>query len=335
MRLQFPKSVPLANMGTRIEKLERLTHALGGPEIYIKRDDETGSDLSGNKVRKLEFVIADAQAKGADTLVTCGGIQSNHARATAIIGARLGMKSFLVLRGDETDEYDGNLFLDKLVGAEFKFITEEEYEIVDDIMADVAKELRVQGRSPYIIPEGASNEIGVWGYIKAAKEIKDQIGETSLHIDHIVCAVGSGGTHAGLLLGSRLFGIEAEIVSLNVGKTADYFVDRIYGIIKKTEEQFGLERHISRDEIRVIDGYVGEGYALSRPEEIHFIEEIAKLEGIILDPVYTGKALFGLVDQIRKGRFSKEAKILFIHTGGIFGLFPKRDMFFRVKRKDR
>ena len=327
MTFQYPKSIPLANLPTPITKLERLSEKWGGPEIYAKRDDLTGCALSGNKIRKLEFSVAEAIDLGSDILITCGGIQSNHARATAVTATRVGMESFLVLRGDPPSEFEGNLFLNRLVDAQFQFITKEAYEDVDTIMAEVAEALRKQGKRPYIIPEGASNEIGYFGYIRAAEEISQQLKMMNLKIDTIVLPTGSGGTLGGLLLGQRLFELKAQPRGINVCDTAPYFQDRIHDVILKMISKYGWDLTISKEEITLIDGYVGEGYALSRPEELELIAEVARTEGLILDPVYSGKTMFGLRDQIRRGQFKKGEKILFLHTGGIFGLFISNKLF--------
>ncbi len=328
MSINYPPKISLANLPTRIEKLERLSELWRGPEIYVKRDDLTGMALSGNKIRKLEFVIAEACNQGADLLITCGGIQSNHARATAIAATKLGMKSYLVLRGQEGGEIDGNLFLDLLVGAKIKYITPEDYSTrVDEIMADLAEQLKKEGHHPYVIPEGASNELGTMGYLAAIKEIVEQLEKMNLKIDYIVCAVGSGGTHAGLLLGQKLNKQDFQIIGFNVCDDEHYFVQKISRISQGAIERFGLEIDFKKEDVKIIDGYVGEGYALNRQEEIDFMKLVALEEGLLLDPVYTGKALYGLKDQISKGRFKKGEKILFIHTGGLFGLYPKKKLF--------
>lgn len=221
------KNIPrlkLANLPTPIEKLERLSAEWGGPEIYVKRDDFTGIALSGNKIRKLEFVIADAMEKSADLLITCGGIQSNHARATAVAATRLGMKSYLVLRGEAGSVKDGNELLDLLVGARIKYITPEDYSTrVNEIMLELAEDLIKQGYRPYIIPEGASNDIGAFGYIAATEEIAEQIRRLKLEIDYVVCAVGSGGTYAGLLLGQRVFNQKYQVIGFNVCDDEAFF----------------------------------------------------------------------------------------------------------------
>lgn len=329
-----PKQISLARLPTPIQKLEKLTALFGGPELYIKRDDLTGIGLSGNKVRKLEYLLADAKDQGADTLITCGGIQSNHSRATAIAATQNGMASVLVLRGERETPYDGNVLLDKLVGAEIRLVTPEQYaQRIDQIMEEVAQKLREQGRRPYVIPEGGSNPIGVWGYIRASGEIKNQLEEMDLKVDAVVTAVGSGGTQAGLLIGGKLSGLGARVVGFNVCDTAEVFQARIGRLVAETIEKYALPCQISPDEILLVDGYVGRGYALSRPEELELIKTVALQEGVFLDPVYTGKALFGLADQIRRGRFKKGERVLFMHTGGIYGLFvqEKREGLFPGK----
>ena len=307
---------------TPIERLRNFPQLPQGFEIFIKRDDLTGFSLSGNKIRKLEFIFHDVLKKNADTLITCGGFQSNHARATAILGTRFGLRSVLVLFGEDSPNLDGNLFLNKLVGAEIKYIPQDRYDELDAIMEEVSSKLKEEGRRPYIVPEGASNELGVWGYIKASLEIKKQLENTKLKIDKVVTAVGSGGTYAGLFLGSKIFNWQVQIYGINVKDTAQIFIDRIYELMMVTKEKFKLKINFEKDQIKIIDGYVGEGYAKSKKEELDLIKAVAENTGIILDPVYTGKAMYGLVDQLKKERFSKEDKILFLHTGGGFGLFP-------------
>jgi D-cysteine desulfhydrase len=326
-----PKRIALAHLPTPIHRLERMTELLGGPELYVKRDDLTGIGLSGNKVRKLEYLLADAQEQGADTLITCGGIQSNHARATAIAAAQNGLRSVLILRGESVTPYDGNVLLDRMAGAEIRLVTGEEYrQRIDEIMEGVAAELHQGGHRPYIIPEGGSNPVGVWGYIRACQEIGDQLKQMETEVDVIVTAVGSGGTQAGLIIGRELSGWPARVVGFNVCNTAEYFQGLIGRLVAETVKRYDLSVEVSVRDIVLTDGYVGRGYALSRPEELKFIRTMAREEGVFLDPVYTGKAFFGLADQIRKGLFNKKQKILFLHTGGIFGLFTpeKREGLF-------
>jgi len=326
-----PKRVRLARLPTPIHRLDRMTELLGGPEIFIKRDDLTGIGLSGNKVRKLEYLLAEAREQGADTLITCGGIQSNHARATAVAAVQSGMSAVLVLRGQSAEPYDGNVLLDRLVDAEIRLVTPEKYgQRIGQIMEQTAEGLRGAGRQPYIIPEGGSNSLGVWGYIRAAEEIGEQLKEMHLEFDVVVTAVGSGGTQAGLIIGSTLFGLTGRVVGFNVCDTADHFQGLIGRLTAETIERYRLPDQAVPREAELIDGYVGRGYALSRPEELDLIRTVARTEGLFLDPVYTGKAFFGLADQIRQGRFRKGQRILFMHTGGIYGLFTpaKREGLF-------
>lgn len=322
--IKIPEKINMANLPTKIEKMEKLSKKLGGPDIYIKRDDQTGTEISGNKIRKLEFSAAEALNKGCDTLITCGGIQSNHCRATAAVAVKLGFKCCLLLNGSNDAEVDGNLLLDKLLGAEIYFVSQKEYENRRmEVMKEIKTNMENKGLKPYIIPEGASNGIGGFGYYKAIEEIMLQEREMEVHFDGIVIAAGSGGTYSGLLLGSRILNYDAKIYGVNVCQNEKYFKDRIYEILHDSMKYIDVNLNFSKDEINIIDGYVGRGYALSREEELEFIKELAKLEGIILDPVYTGKAMYGLVQEIKKRKFSEYKNLLFIHTGGIFGIFPQ------------
>ncbi len=328
MAFRSPRRIRLARIPTPIQKLARLSQYLDGPTIYVKRDDLTGTALSGNKVRKLEFVIAEALHQKCDTLITPGGLGSNHARATAVAARQLGLHPFLVLRGEPGPVPDGNFLLDALLNAEVKFISRDEYLKRDEIMASIADELRLQGRKAFVIPEGASNEIGAFGYFLAAKEIVSQIRRQQLpQFDAVVIPVGSGGTQAGLILGFDYCGAPVSVYGVNVCDDAAYFTQRIRDIFFSFWDRFLYPKPLPFESIHLWDGYVGAGYALSRPEELEVIKLVARLEGIFLDPVYTGKAMFGLIDQIKKGTFTREMNILFVHTGGIFGLFPKRQTF--------
>jgi D-cysteine desulfhydrase len=328
MVFDFPERLTLAHIPTPIERLERLEKIFEGPELWVKRDDLTGVGQTGNKVRKLEFLCAEAQREKCDLLITCGGMQSNHARATAVAAAKLGIKSHLALRNSSGGDVDGNLFLDRLVGAETTFVTAQEFEQIDDIMARLAQELTAKGHRPYVIPEGGSNALGAMGYVLAMDELSRQLKSMRLEFDHVVCPVGSGGTLAGMIIGKWLYDVKANLFGINVCDSAEYFQDRIGGILREARKLFGLQMSVAKKDINVIDGYVGKGYALSRQEEIDLIKMVAKVEGLILDPVYTGKAMFGVMEEIRKGRFKKDERLLFWHTGGIFGLFPKKNLFF-------
>lgn len=322
------KKLRLGNFPTRIERLEKFS-TIVKEHVYIKRDDQTGTEFSGNKIRKLEYSINEAINNDCDTLITCGGIQSNHARATAAAGIKLGLKSVLVLRSDEKPELEGNYLIDKIMGADVRIISSEDYrERRQEIMENILKELEAKGRKGYIIPEGASNGIGTFGYLACFKEILEQEKEHGIVFDIIVTAVGSGGTFAGLYLGNKLTNSGKKIVGINVCDTAEYFKERVSEILKEVKTYIpDTEFEISKDDMCIIDGYVGDGYAVSRTEELDFICDFAEAEGIILDPVYTGKAMRGLYTEIKKGTFKDSKNILFIHTGGLFGLFSKRDQF--------
>ncbi len=322
------KKLRLGNFPTRIERLEKFS-TIVKEHVYIKRDDQTGTEFSGNKIRKLEYSINEAINNDCDTLITCGGIQSNHARATAAAGIKLGLKSVLVLRSDEKPELEGNYLIDKIMGADVRIISSEDYrERRQEIMENILKELEAKGRKGYIIPEGASNGVGTFGYLACFKEILEQEKEHGIVFDTIVTAVGSGGTFAGLYLGNKLTNSGKKIVGINVCDTAEYFKERVSEILKEVKTYIpDTEFEISKDDMCIIDGYVGDGYAVSRTEELDFICDFAEAEGIILDPVYTGKAMRGLYTEIKKGTFKDSKNILFIHTGGLFGLFSKRNQF--------
>ncbi len=332
--MQFPGTLNLAMLPTPMERMRRLSGVSDDFKIFIKRDDLTGFGLSGNKIRKLEYLAYEALKRKCDTLITCGGIQSNHARATAIAAAQLGLKSYLVLFEEDKPKDDGNLFLSRLVGAEVKYISAEEYQWADDIMEEVRSKLKSKGRIGYVIPEGGSNALGIWGYVKAAHEIKAQSHSKKMRIDRIVTAVSSGGTYAGLYVGSKLLKWKVRITGFNIRETSAIATERIWKLVQDHVRQFKSEISVAEAELEVIDGYVGKGYGLSRQVEIDLMKSVAKETGIILDPVYSGKAMLGLVDQVKSGDFSRKENMLFLHTGGGFGLFPVKQKFFkRVAKK--
>ena len=324
------EKLTLANLPTKIEKLERLSKEFG-TNLYIKRDDHTGSEISGNKVRKLEYLAKDAQDNGYNLLITCGGIQSNHCRATVAVATKLGMKSAVLLRIDAQPPVVGNYFLDKLMGADVKFCTRPEYSNSRaEIMEAMAEEYRKQGYKPYVIPEGASNEIGTLGYYNCMNEIVEQEKQLGITFDTVVVATGSGGTAAGLYLANELHGYGKRVVSMAVCDDIAYFteiIDRISNGAKAYLPEY-KDAQLNKENIEVIDKYVGLGYAISRPEELEFIKHVAQTEAVVLDPVYTGKAMYGVYNELKEGGALVGAKnILFIHTGGIFVLFPVSEQF--------
>lgn len=325
--LPYPPRIELARLLTPVQPLKCLSDQFG-IELYMKRDDLTGAALSGNKIRKLEFVLADARQKDADIVLTCGGAQSNHARATAVAAAMQGMGCRLLLRTPDPSNpppSEGNILLDRMAGAEIVWITPDQYDRRDEIFKREADELRRAQHKPFIIPEGASNALGAWGYIRAMEELASDIAElpggdrTAVTIVH---ACGSGGTAAGLILGARLLDLNVRVVSFNVSDDRDYFMRAIGEICESAIQAYNLNLTFDRErDIHIVDGYVGRGYAQSKPEELELLCEVARTEGIFLDPVYTGKAFYGLVQELKKDANRFGERIIFIHTGGIFGLF--------------
>ncbi len=324
------KKLNLANLPTPIQKLTHISKELG-VDIYIKRDDLTGGETSGNKIRKLEYTVAKAIDEGAQLLITCGGIQSNHCRATAAVAAKLGLRSHLVLRIDEEPPVEGNYLLDKILGAEITFISRADYsKRRAEIMQNIKEEYEKQGIKAYVIPEGASDGIGNIGYLESVKEIKKQEEELGISFQTIVCAVGSGSTYGGLFLGTKLYDPEKTVLGFNVCDDEQYFLDVCTRICRETVELLGKNIEIKPEDMHIVDGHKGIGYAISTDEELAFLIKLAREEGLILDPVYTGKAFYGLYQEIKEGKLKDLGNVLFIHTGGVFGLFPKQEQLAEV-----
>ncbi|MDP8228685.1 MAG: D-cysteine desulfhydrase family protein [Candidatus Electryoneaceae bacterium] len=343
------KTVRLAHIPTPLHRLDRLSDGWGG-DIWIKRDDLTGSGLSGNKVRKLEFLLSDAIRNSSDTIITCGGTQSNHCRATALASARLGFRCLLLLNqySNETSfdhnpsldqnnslsrsnenlnpSLDGNLLLDRLAGAELHYVADAEFHRnLPERLSKLAEKVVSQGGNPYIVTEGGSDPVGAWGYVEAAKEAMNQCRLECIKPKRIICATGSGGTHAGLLVGARLYGWDVDIISVSVCHSAPETAVRIGEIVDRMIDRYGLNIRIPFDDVKVWDGYRGLGYAKAGRDELEVIAEMARTEGILIDPVYTGKAARGLKTELVKGNI--DGTTLFWHTGGMFGLFPFRREF--------
>lgn len=322
VRYQHPDRVTRARLPTPVESARNLSTQLG-LELLFKRDDLTGSSLSGNKIRKLEYLFAEALAQGADTVVTCGGEQSNHCRATAIAAAELGLRSHLLLRTDDPKTppaAEANILLDRLVGAEIRWVSRDEYKRRAQLFVEVQGQLLAMGKKAYLIPEGGSNALGAWGYVRCVEELADQLGDRPLTI---VYAAGSGGTGAGLILGIKLLGLPWRAVAINVCDDAAYFTAIIGEIIEQAIGRWKLQLDFDRSEIEIRDGHVGIGYARSRPEELETLRDVARAEGLILDPVYTGKAFHGFRQELVRAPGSLGERVCFLHTGGIYGLFPK------------
>ncbi len=324
MALEYPRRIPLATRPTPLQFLSRASQKWGaGHRLWIKRDDLTGCTLSGNKVRKLEFITAHAIDNGYDTLITCGGLQSNHCRATAFAGAQLGLGVHLLLRGEEPAEKEGNLLLDHLAGATVNCYPKHQYlSEIDQLFQHWQAHYAGQGRKALAVPTGGSDGIGAWGYIAACEELAGDFARCEIERAHIVCATGSGGTQAGLTLGAELYALAATVWGINVCDDEQYFLDKVAADAADWRSRYGEVPHIV-PQPRVIDGYVGQGYGIAGEEVFQLIAELARLEGVVLDPVYTGKAFQGLVTEIAAGRFEGCRDIVFIHTGGLFGLFPQ------------
>ncbi|SMB93747.1 D-cysteine desulfhydrase [Desulfonispora thiosulfatigenes DSM 11270] len=309
---------------TPIEKLENFSKALGGPNIYMKRDDMLGLTSGGNKTRKLEFLVADALEQGADTLITCGAVQSNHCRLTLAAAVKEGMKCRLVLEERVADSYSpdasGNNFLFNLLGVESTKVVAGGTDLMKE-MQTIVDELAKEGRKGYIIPGGGSNEIGTLGYVSCAEEIATQLFEKSLKIDHLVTPSGSAGTHTGLVTGFIGNNMNIPITGIGVNRKKDVQEEVIYNLAKKVAAKLGINQEIPRDAVVVYDDYVGPGYSLPTDEMVEAVNLLAKTEGILLDPVYTGKAMSGLIGLIRKGVFKKGENVLFVHTGGSPALY--------------
>jgi D-cysteine desulfhydrase len=324
--------VDLAYAPTPLLKLERLSRELD-VDLWIKRDDLTGLLESGNKIRKLEFLVGDALAKGADTLITCGTLQSNCCRAVSAVAARLGLKAVLALKGNRPGEYDGNLLLDRLLGAEIRYCTDAEWERIDDVMQEMASRVRTGGGRPYVIPESGATVVGALGYLSCGREIAQQIRHGAPEFDTVAITAFSGGSQAGLLMAKQLAGLRAEIVSVPVAWEAPRVRDYVTNVMVEARSRFALPVEPPA-EIRILDGYQGAGRAEVRREELDIVLRVARLEGIVFDPVYTAKAFFGLLDRIRRAPRELGRRICFIHTGGVFSLFPFRGPLSRLLDED-
>ncbi|HEY6003402.1 MAG TPA: D-cysteine desulfhydrase family protein [Anaeromyxobacter sp.] len=323
--MNFPARVPLARLPTPLEPSPRLGAELG-IELLYKRDDLTGLELSGNKARKLELLVAEAEAEGADTLVTCGGIQSNHCRATAFAAAKRGLSSVVVLRVPDPSRppsLEANSLLDALAGAELRFVSHQGYARRAEVMASIAEELRAAGRRPYVIPEGGSSALGSLGYALAVSELRDQLpGSWREGPVAIAYAAGSGGTGAGIEMGVRLAAWSgARPLGFAVCNDAAYFVRTIAALCAEARRRWPAIPAVPEAEIAVDGGFIGPGYAQATAEGLALIRRAARADGVLLDPVYTGKAMLGVATLAREGRLPSRRVVLF-HTGGAFGLFP-------------
>jgi L-cysteate sulfo-lyase len=326
---RFPR-IRFAHLPTPLEHMANLSRALNGPEIWIKRDDCTGMSTGGNKTRKLEFLLAEARLQGADIVLTQGATQSNHARQTAACAAKMGVACHILLE-DRTGKSDhdytesGNVLLDHLHGASVERCAANPD--MNGELAKVAARLKAEGRNPYLIPGGGSNATGALGYVNAAMELIGQANDMGLRIDQVVHATGSAGTQAGLIAG--LAGIRSGVPLLGIGVRAprDKQEENVFKLACATAELCGTPGAVRREDVVANCNYVGKGYGFSTPASLEAIQMLARLEGILLDPVYTGKGMAGLIDLIRKGQFRKGQNVVFVHTGGSAGLFGYVDDF--------
>ncbi|GKX48792.1 D-cysteine desulfhydrase [Pectobacterium carotovorum] len=327
---RFPR-LSLGHFPTPLEALPNLSDYLGGPTIYIKRDDATGLATGGNKTRKLEFLLADAQQQGADVIITQGATQSNHVRQTIAAAAKLGLKTKVLLEKrveDYGEDYQrsGNVLLDNLLGGE----------IIDHLpagtdmqqaMETLAESLRKEGLKPYVIPGGGSSPVGALGYVACAEELLFQSSQQRLRIDHIVHATGSTGTQAGLVTGLVATNSQIPLLGISVRAPKAKQEENVYALAQRTSQLLGISGALPRSAVQVNSDYVGKGYGIPTEGTLEALRLLAQLEGILLDPVYSGKGMAGLIDLIRQGHFRADENIVFIHTGGSAGLFGYRQLF--------
>ena len=320
---RFPR-VRFAHLPTPLEPMPNLTRLLGGPELYVKRDDCTGLASGGNKTRKLEFLIGDALAQGADTVITHGAVQSNHVRQTAAAACKYGLRCAALLErrvpghgpGYETA---GNVLLDRLFGAEVRFVAADTD--MDAACAELAEEIRAKGGRPYAIPGGGSNAVGALGYVNAALELLQQANDLGLRIDCVVHGTGSTGTQGGLVCGLEGANAGIDVLGICVRRPAPAQEEAVYRTASATAEHLGIRGGLERVRVKANDDYVGRGYGMPTAGTLEAIRLAALHEGLLLDPVYTGKAMAGLIDLCRKGFFAKDQNVVFLHTGGAAALF--------------
>jgi|TARA_B110000238_G_scaffold195342_1_gene234407 L-cysteate sulfo-lyase len=323
MKLTHIKKTSLGFFPTPLIELSRLSHFLGGPKIFMKRDDLTGLALGGNKTRKLEYILADALKQGCDTIITAGAAQSNHCRQTAAAAAKLNLECHLLLGGKAPHKAQGNLLLDHIFDSHIHWTGSNRK---GEDIARIFAQLKAAGKTPYLVPYGGSNELGAMSFIDAVAELQQQ--KQGREFSHVVFASSSGGTHAGLILGKQIYNKTFELVGINIDKDKNTnlpFDQQITQLVNSTAKFIGLDYTFSKDELILNADYVGDGYGVVGPQENEAIALIAKYEGILLDPVYTARAMSGLIHLIRSGKMGKDDEVLFWHTGGAPSLFAYAD----------
>lgn len=333
---RFPR-VTFSHAPTPLEPMDQLRKKLGGPRLWIKRDDCTGLAQGGNKARKLEFLVADALAQGCDTLITPGAVQSNHVRMTAAAAARYGLKAHAVLErrvATTTTDYEenGNVLLDELFGCPRSYVPSG-----GDVAAAcalIADDIAAKGGKPYVIPGGGSNPVGALGYVACAMELVAQAKALGVNLTRVVHGTGSSGTQAGLVAGFAALESPVEVFGVSVRHPRKKQEEMVFDLACRTADHLGRSGAVKREQVIADDGYVGDGYGLPTAGMIDAVTLIARTEGILLDPVYSGKAMAGMIDHIRKGAFREDEDIVFLHTGGATALFGYKNLFFREPAND-
>lgn len=321
MQLGRLPRLKIAALPTPLEEAPSLSAYLGGPRIMFKRDDITGLAFGGNKVRKIEYLMGEAVDRGCDVVVTVGAVQSNHARVTAAAARRLGLDSVLVLHGEEPAQRQGNLLLDAIFGADIRIVNTDDEYVLMGVVEDVARELRRQGRSPYVIPRGGATALGAAAFVNAGLELLDQLNGRGIRADAVVHASTSGGTQAGLYTALKVTQSGIQVLGISAGPPREVVTSRVRGLTGDLITLLGLDWRPHPDDIVVTDEYVGERYGVPTPACLDAMRLVARTEGTLLDPVYTGKAMAGLIDLVRRGQFAADQTVIFWHTGGQPAIF--------------
>lgn len=334
MNIEKVPRIPLGRLPTPLEKVPNLSKALNIPHLYFKRDDLMGIGYGGNKIRKLEYLLKDAVSKGADTIITTGGIQSNFTRETTACAAKLGLRTILVLIGEEPEQYCGNLFLEKLMGADIHFASaeglDEGVSKAEELMASVSQQLEAEGHTCYIMPVGGSTPVGCVGFAAAFLELETQAADSGITADHVITATGSGGTQAGLIVGKEIAHAQTQVRGIRVGRMFEPFDKMIAEKATQTAEFLGMEKSFTEKDVISYLDFVGEGYDIPTKEANDAITLVARTEAIFLDPVYTGKAMAGLIGLVDTGEIPRDDTIIFWHTGGDPALFVGEELLGRA-----
>jgi len=323
---EFPRA-NIAALPTPIQFLSNLTKKLGGPKIWVKRDDLTGVAFGGNKARKLEYIMGDALEKKADVIVTGAGFQSNWCTQTVAAAKKLGMDIYLVKKAPhedfDTKDWDGNHLLHHMMGAHVKTVPDEKFM---ETMESTVEQLKKEGRNPYFTPVGGSDPIGASAYMNAVLELSYQANKEGIHFDSLIHATGSGGTQAGLVMGAKAFNTGIKIIGAAVGWTEkEAQIEKVRAIVEESKKKYSLDFQLNDEDLIVYNEYVGGGYGFMSDAKLEAVKMLAETEGLLIDPVYTATAMACLIDMVRKGKFKKTDNILFLHTGGAVALFPYKD----------